>query len=446
MPRDVRIPNSTVRRLTICLLSLLLSLGLRAQIVNQLHVDQPTFLRYAQARMQEYSPDNLPLADSLYQEGVHKNNIRYKCLGLSLEMPVRYAQGEYERMDEVAAEMKELLSDRKDLREFYFSFLDEYCGFLLLLDRVSDAVLETREMERQAVAERNAQGRMYAYRLLGLIQSYRSNSFHAVENFEQALRFCREARTEQEMPNLYILIAEEEVKMQHFEEAEAACEQAESYQDFFPSLRPKVLITRALLCHAQGDFPAFWDYYERLTKDPTYSLQADADTRNGLDITFLRSKGLLKEALEKADALGSRRARLEQKHAIYALQGAYRQAYDQLSQLMEEKDSTYIKVQNEDVAILEAELHNVQLREEAHRLKVRNQFTILTSFLLMFVIAFFTVLLHQWRLRENLDRMKAQNSAQLMERRAFQQALNAKEVENNMRIKFLQKKQYNTFE
>ena len=95
-----------LRRLFLCLTALLLCLGARAQIVNRLHVDQETFLRYAHGRMQEFNPENLVLADSLYQAGVQQNNFRYKCLGLSLEMPVRFYLGEYGRMDSTVVEIK----------------------------------------------------------------------------------------------------------------------------------------------------------------------------------------------------------------------------------------------------------------------------------------------------------------------------------------------------
>ena len=81
-------------------------LPLGAQIVNRLKVDDPTFQRYAWGRMQQYNPDNLILADSLYTVAEQQGNYRYRCLALSLEFPVRYALGEYERMDEAVAEIK----------------------------------------------------------------------------------------------------------------------------------------------------------------------------------------------------------------------------------------------------------------------------------------------------------------------------------------------------
>ena len=434
-----------MRRLLLLISLLFLGLVCRAQIVNRLHVDQDIFLRYAQGRMQEFNPDNLALADSLYQLGVQQNNFRYKCLGLSLEMPVRFVLGEYERMDATAAEIKELLAGRKDLREFYFSTLHEYCEFLVQSNRVSKAVLEARAMERLASAEQKPAGKMYAYRIIGLIHSYRDNPSLAIRNLEKAVQFSREARAEQDLPNLYILLAQENVNLKQFHEADRYCLLAEEYKSFFPSIQLKALMTRAILYNAECKQEDFWRCYSQLMEDPRYDVQTDADSRYNLDITYLRSRGLFREALAKADSLGTERARLEQKHGIYASMGNFEQAYGQLAHLLNEKDSVYIKVQNEDLAILDAEMNNAQLREETQRLKAQNQMTILIGFLVMFAIAFLSILVQQWRLRENLDQMKAQNNAMLMARRAYQKALDAKEAENSLKIKILQNRKSNSF-
>lgn len=433
-----------MRRLTVLLFALLVCLGARAQIVNSLHVDQKTFLRYAYGRMQEYSLDNLELADSLYQAGMRQSNFRYKCLGLSLEIPVRFVQGDSERMRIAALEMKQMLDGRKDLRDFYFPALHEYSEFLVRMGFISEAMLEARAMGRMAEAEKKPQGRMYAYRIIGLIQSYRNNHTLAVRNLEKAVQFCQEARMDQELPNLYILLAQENVNLKNFEEAGKYCALAQEYESFFPAIRIKALMTRAVLHNAQGDAPAFWEAYQALIKDPLYTIQTDADSRNALDITYLRSRGQFNEALRRADAIGSEHERLEQKHGLLADIGDYSGAYTQLARLMEEKDSVYIKVQNEDLAILDAEMNNAALREEAQRLKAQNQLTILAGFLLLFAIAFVFIMVQQWRLKQNLDELRTRNNAILNNRRAYQKALDAKEAENAMRIKLLQKRQFNT--
>ena len=432
-----------MKKLLPVLAALLLCLPAGAQIVNRLNVDKETFERYAWGRMQEYSIGNLALADSLYAEGERTGNFRFKCLGLSLEFPVRFATGEYDRMTEAVMEIKELIGDRKDLRAFYFPTLHEYCQYLVHIGRASDAMLEARDMERIASAEKKPLGKMYAYRIIGLIQSYRDNHYLAIRNFEKAVRYSTEARAEQDLPNLYILIAQENVKMKDFPEADNYCLRAENYQQFSTEIRLKCMMTRAYLYYAQNRMESFWKTYDALMAEKRYPYLADADTRLGMDICYLRSKGLLDEALAAADSLGTTRARYEQKHGIYAEMGRYGDAYGQLSGLMFEKDSIYIKVQNEDLAILDAEMNNAQLREDAQKLKAQNQMMILLGFLVMFAIAFFAILLSQWQLRQNLDEMRRKNNQMLAARRAFQKAMDAKEAENSYKIKILQNRTTN---
>ena len=357
--------------------------------------------------MQMYNPANLPLADSIYQAGVLRESFRYKCLGLSLEFPVRFAQGDYARMDECIAEIKELVKGHADARPFYFAVIHEYCQYLIHTGRASDAMLEARDMERRAAKLKMPAGIMYSHRIVGLIQSYRTNSWLAIRNFEEAALYCKEAKAEQ-------------------------------YQDFFPSIRIKARMTRAYLYNAEKDWERFWTTYEALESDPLYAVQTDSDSRYEMDVAWLRSKGFFEQALSKADSLGTARDRHALKHGIYAELGNFNNAYGELSSLMAEKDSIYIKVQNEDMAILDAEMNNAKLRAEAERLKHQNQMTILLGFLVMFGIAFFAILLSQWQLRQNLDEMRRRNAEVIRARRAFQKAMDAKEAENANKIKILQ--------
>ncbi len=419
------------------------STGGRAQIVNRLKVDDDTFQRYAFGRMQQFSETNLFLADSIYTAGAEQGNFKYKCLGLSLEIPVRFAQGEYDRMDAAMAEMKQLIGDRREFRSFYFSTLHEYCEYLVHIGRSSDAMLEARAMERIASQEHQPIGKMYSYRILALIQSYRDNPFLAIRNFEKAVRYCQEARAEQDLPNMYILTAQEHIKMKNFPEAEDYCVKAEAYQSFFPSIRVKAMMTRAYLYNAEQDWPRFWQTYDSLVSNPLYRVQADGDARFGMDVYYLISRERFQEALAKADSLSTPRERYDKKHGIFAAQGRYDRAYDQLSHLMNEKDSIYIKVQNEDLAILDAEMNNAQLRQDAERLRHQNQNTILIGFLVMFAIAFFAILLSQWQLRENLEAMRRKNTETLAARRTFQKAMDAKEAENDFKIKIMQNRNTN---
>ncbi len=422
----------------------LLSLPSGAQIVNRLKVDKEVFELYAQHRLDMFNPANIAFADSLYNTGIKHDNFRYKCLARSLQFPAYYAIGEYDKMDEAVAEIKRLTHNKPDCRAYRFEVLHEYCQYLIRCNRASDAMIEARAMERSANNTKTPVGLLYAYRIMGLIQSYRSNSWLAIRNFEKAAAFCKEAKAEQELPYLLILTAQEQVKLEKFEDAETTCSEAEKWQEFMPSMRIMVKMVRAYLYNAQQRWDEFWSCYDDLLVDPLYRMQTDRDTRYGIDVAYLRSKGLFEEALVKADSLGIARERHALKHGIFAQTGRFENAYGELDSLMIEKDSIYIKVQNEDMAILDAEMNNAQLRQAAERLRHQNQNTILLGFLVMFAIAFMAILVSQWQLRQNLEEMRSKNSQMLIARRAYQKALDAKEAENAMKVKILQNRKSNT--
>lgn len=422
----------------------LLSLPSGAQIVNRLKVDKEVFELYAQHRLDMFNPANIAFADSLYNTGIKHDNFRYKCLARSLQFPAYYAIGEYDKMDEAVAEIKRLTHNKPDCRAYRFEVLHEYCQYLIRCNRASDAMIEARAMERSANNTKTPVGLLYAYRIMGLIQSYRSNSWLAIRNFEKAAAFCKEAKAEQELPYLLILTAQEQVKLEKFEDAETTCSEAEKWQEFMPSMRIMVKMVRAYLYNAQQRWDEFWACYDDLLVDPLYRMQTDRDTRYGIDVAYLRSKGLFEEALVKADSLGIARERHALKHGIFAQTGRFENAYGELDSLMIEKDSIYIKVQNEDMAILDAEMNNAQLRQAAERLRHQNQNTILLGFLVMFAIAFMAILVSQWQLRQNLEEMRSKNSQMLIARRAYQKALDAKEAENAMKVKILQNRKSNT--
>lgn len=422
----------------------LLSLPSGAQIVNRLKVDKEVFELYAQHRLDMFNPANIAFADSLYNTGIKHDNFRYKCLARSLQFPAYYAIGEYDKMDEAVAEIKRLTHNKPDCRAYRFEVLHEYCQYLIRCNRASDAMIEARAMERSANNTKTPVGLLYAYRIMGLIQSYRSNSWLAIRNFEKAAAFCKEAKAEQELPYLLILTAQEQVKLEKFEDAETTCSEAEKWQEFMPSMRIMVKMVRAYLYNAQQRWDEFWACYDDLLVDPLYRMQTDRDTRYGIDVAYLRSKGLFEEALVKADSLGIARERHALKHGIFAQTGRFENAYGELDSLMIEKDSIYIKVQNEDMAILDAEMNNAQLRQAAERLRHQNQNTILLGFLVMFAIAFMAILVSQWQLRQNLEEMRSKNNQMLIARRAYQKALDAKEAENAMKVKILQNRKSNT--
>jgi len=420
---------------------LLLAVGLAAsgQIRNRLGIEDAIFLRYANGRMQQYNPENILVADSIYRHGVYKNDPGMKMLALSLELPVRFVQKDSVRVGAIVKELKSLSKAGRKMNEFCYVTMYDYCNLLIMDGRISDAMLEAREMSGSATEKKSALGQMYAYRIIGIIQSYRTNSVLAVSNFKRAAEFCIQAKEEQELPNIYIFIAQELIRMGRFGEADEYCTMAEEYQDFYPALRVKCTMTRAYLYDSRGDTEAFNECYARLVSDPLYRVQTDSDNRVLMEICRLRSQGLYSRAIESADSLLSAKKRYEQKHPVYALMDEWEDAYDQLLNLMNTKDSIYIVVQNEDMAILDAELNNAQLRFEAARMKARQETAILLGMIFLFVLVSAAIMVSQWNLNTNLDNLRRRNMDALASRDAYRRALDAKEKENEMRTRILQR-------
>ena len=432
---------SHMKRRLVLLLMILSCVCASAQIRNRLGVGNELYLKYANGRIRQFDESNILLADSIYRYGIHKGDSRIKMLALSLELPPRFIRNDSLRVREIVAELKSMANYNTRMREFYFLTMHDYCNMLILAGRISDAMLEARAMSSLAAGSGSNLGQMYAHRVIGLIQSYRSNAELAIFNFKQAADFSTLAKEEQELPVIYNLIAREYIKLGRYDDVEHYCSMAEEFQDFYPSLRVKTLLTKVYLYDAQDKADEFDAVYKELINNPLYRSQTDRDTRLMIEICWLRSRGRLQEALAKSDSLASQKERFGQKHLIYAVGDDYQNAYRQLNGLMATKDSIYIAVQNEDMAILDAELNNARLRLEAQRLKSQQEMSIMFGFILLFMLVTIAILFSQWSLEKNLDNLRDRNRRELEARNAYRKALDSKELENEMKTRILQNRQ-----
>ena len=110
---------------------------------------------------------------------------------------------------------------------------------------------------------------------------------------------------------------------------------------------------------------------------------------------------------------------------------------------MEAKDSIYINVQNEDMAILDAELNNARLRLEAQRLKSQQEMSVMFGFIILFLLVTVAIVFTQWNLNNNLDNLRQRNMNELEARNSYRRAIDAKELENDMRTRIIQNRQNN---
>lgn len=432
-----------IKRLALMAMAVMYCLCASAQIRNRLGIGNELYLKYANGRLRQFDESNILLADSIYRFGEYKHDTRILMLALSLELPPRFIRNDTVRVNEIVSELKSMSGYSSVMREFYFLTMYDYCNMLIMSGRISDAMLEARSLSTMAANSRSNLGEMYAHRTIGLIQSYRSNSELALSNYLKAAEFCILAKEEQELPVIYNMIARELIRLRRFDEVDKYCDMVEEYQDFYPSLRVKTLMTKIYLYDAQGRKEDLDQAYHDLIRNPLYRSQTDRDTRLMIDICWLRSSGRLGEALAKSDSLLTDKERFGQKHLIYALDNDYKDAYLYLNSLMEAKDSIYINVQNEDMAILDAELNNARLRLEAQRLKSQQEMSVMFGFIILFLLVTVAIVFTQWNLNNNLDNLRQRNKNELEARNSYRRAIDAKELENDMRTRIIQNRQNN---
>lgn len=430
--------SAVIRRFMMLTISLSASAVVcSAQIVNHLGVEQPFFLKYAAGKMQRYDMSNIALADSLYKVGESMDDVKMMTLALDLEMPAQFAAGNYDRMIEIVSSLKGLSASYPVVNRVYYSSIYDFCQFQVYLNRTTSALIEAREMSRKASSERSQYGALYSYKILGIIQRSRSNSQQAIDYFLKAMDKCNEIAAEQEIPELYTLIAREYVKTGDFDQAEKYCALAEKYVDFYPATRVLTMMSRLGIHEAKGERLEYLQTYDNLRKDPFYVGILDNHTRSALEIGYLKSFGRYSEAMKIAESIDVKVDRLHEVYGVYLSWNDYPNALFTLQDYVQARDSVFLMAQNEDLAVLDAELNNAQLRLEAERLKWRNQIIVMVSFIILFLVFFFGFLLSQWSLKNNLDKMIEKTRESLDNRAEYRSGMDSVYQQNEMKTKII---------
>lgn len=409
-----------------------------AQIFNRMGVDESTFLRYAAGRLQPYDLSNLALADSLYKVGLDTGNDKVRLLALNLQIPALFAQGNTARMTQTVAEAKTIAGPHASCKDFLYQTVTDYCHHMILSGHASEAMIEAREMYRKASATDDQYGLMCSCKVIGGVHMFRSNPRQALRYLEKAVGFASKAGVDQELPSIYIQMAQEHIKLGDFATAQLYCDRAAQFQEFFPSLKVQTALTMAWISYEKGDLEALSEYYHKLQSNPLYKLQVDSHRRKELEVVWKKAQGRLAEAAASADDLETSLDSFEQAHVVYAQTGDYRKAYNSLLDLVAMKDSSYIKVQNEDMAVLDAEMNNAQLREDAQRLSFQNRTIVLVSFFCLVLLAVCALLISRSVIHSNLEALRRKNKEMRNARQEYIHALETMEMQNAMRVKLIQ--------
>lgn len=420
------------------LLMLLTALTGSAQIMNRLGVDEDIFEAYSSCRLLPLEPSNLTIADSLYRIGVERNDYKIKTLALNVAFPAQYSLEDYDAMDKSIAEIKAIQEEHPDINDIYFVALYSYCQYLLYAERDNLAIIEAKNMVKNATEVGDPYGLMLSYRALAFIYDTRKNYKLAADCYKKAEEYCKSTDALVEHPTIEVLLAQELIELKQYDEARMYLADVEKHLDVSEILRVQFYYISALLGQHSGDNELFWKYYELLEGNDYYYAILDEDSQNLLSVFYFMSKGQNFKALEYAKLIVDEKLGTYALGDVYASLGEYKLSNDYYIKYISIADSLNVEIQNEDIAMLDVEMNNYQIREFAGKMQLKARTIEIFSLLaIMTLIATFLsiILVRTKRYQKNLEAKTIE--LQKATETAIDALENAKQA-NQIKTKFLQ--------
>lgn len=428
-----------MKRSVAVLVFIVLSLASYAQIQNRLGVDEDIFEVYAAGRLSPYDEKNVALGDSLLRVAEQRDDYKIKTLALNLKLSPFFAFERFAEMDEAMDQLKELRRAHPDIRDIYNAAMYTYCQSLALANKISEAMLNAREMSRMASADQDPYGLMLSYRSMGFIYEYRGNNLMAYNSYLAALPLCTESGAIQEKSSMYLLLAEQLVMMDRPAEAEVYLNRLmDEFKDAGNWTPTQVEIIRFLLYSQGYGGDKYADSYDKLIHDENLDLLIDADTKQRIiSLHYLGARDY-EHALTAAAKITNNDVRNDVKADIYEAMGNYQQALFATRQLLSVKDSVSNVIQSEDIALMDAELDLSTMKMKADLSEARRRaaisFAVSLLALLIVIFMIFTVLRH----RKQARLLAEKNSALLQAQKATEEALQQAREASQAKQRFVQ--------
>ncbi|MCQ2147891.1 MAG: HAMP domain-containing histidine kinase [Bacteroidales bacterium] len=414
------------------------ALNLTAQVQNRLGVEESIFEPYSKCRLSPYDVDNISICDSIYSIGVQRNDYKIKTLALNAVLPAYYMLEDLDMMNKTIQEIKDIQYSHPDINDIYFAALYSYCNYLIFFDKLSDSLLEAKQMLERSTEIGEPYGMMLAYRTMAIIYQYRSNSALAVECYKRALEYSESANASVEQDNIRIQLAQEQINAGLYDNARETLSVIARSIDNDENLRLQYYFVSAYLGDNTGDHESFWKYYNLVKDEPMYESIIGEEDRALVEIDYLLSKGEIDKAEQVALEYLPDQSRHMILSEIYGKKGLYKLAYEESTAFNKIKDSLSVAVQTEDVAMLDAQMANAELKHESLQYKSRVRTMTLSVALIIFIIISILSILNIIREQKHKRALKAKNYELIEAKKTTEAALEKAKESDAIKTRFLQ--------
>lgn len=372
---------------------------------DRIPVDDDIMQRYAESKADMLSPDNIVLADSLYDIGEKRNDYRVKILALQVELFPQYVSGNEDRVKAIADEIEEIGLGHPDVQDIYIASHTQ----LIHLMSCSEDIVPATEFARRLFDNchnLSKSSQFQAYRALAEIYSARKDFLSERNCYEEAIALYSGDEIEcspETLVSFYLSVSENLINLHRFDEArdailkaeKAAKECSEENQEL---VRYMIEVLRFIICFDSDEYVLAAECFERILEGGGLDRYETEDRKAAYMAKYFHSKGEPDRALAYLSQCGVPELQDEIGERIYAETGDYKRAYEASQRVAARVDSLMYLANNADEAYFEKELELDRLHAENIEIKVKNQKLI--SLLVLLIIVFMFSLLARKYLRQ----------------------------------------------
>lgn len=354
--------------------------------------------------------DMVSIADSMYKAGERTGNYPVQINALMMRCQACSLKDDLDGILKLHQQAMELARQNQHA-QLYFSMYYSYCSYLRDKSKI-DAFFATKDLIAKAQKIGNNNGLRNGHLLLGYFQLYDRQDAHlALDEFEYVEQLCNKNNSKlgSFLVDLYAEMAQACMSIKNYPEAKKYLDRMKEvggFKDEYTTI--SYYLTYFSYAEKVGTAKEVDEIYRKYFDTPGIRMRYNDETLLTFKMRWLTKTGRYNEALATAPLLNDMKARYACLVDIYKGLGRYKEAFECQQHLEELNDSILHEISITDIAIMNAQMHNAELREEnEHAISQRNKTIFIFTIVILALIIVGVIILHQRQKSANRKLQKA---------------------------------------
>lgn len=367
-----------------------------------------TYARYYDSGMDKYD-EMKHVADSMYEAGKRTGNYPVQINALMMRCQLHALKEDLDGILKLHKQAMDLARQNQH-SQLYFSMYMSYCSYLMDKSKV-EAFLATKDLIDEAQKVGNTTGLRNGHRMLATFQLYeRQDPQLALQEYEYVEQLCKGKKEMGYYPmDLYAEMSHAYLQIKDYAQAKKYLEKMKEVEGFGDDYSlTSYNLTRFSLVEDLGSAEELDEIYRKYFDTPGIRMRYNDDACLGFKARWLTKMGRYDEALSTAMSIGDEEEKYNRLVTIYQGMGHYKEAFECQERLEDIRDSIRHEIGTTDIAIMNAQMHNAELRQEAEHVKAQHDRSIfIFTFIILALIIVGVIIMHQRQKSANRKLQKA---------------------------------------